>query len=376
MMTSFYFPGVVSTRVGFVTTAIIGSFKQDRWLIAFALSVLAVAYLLVPTTGVPPDYEFFGYFLSKIFTLLALGWAVAVATHLIRLAFVDKSKTPARDLAKHTQGFVTEGDRMAVFFSTLCFYFLFVAGYAVLKIGIPAINPFSWDMAFVNLDRALHLGSLPHEWLMPLLGGEAGLFGLNIMYNLWYALTVASMVAAGLIVKNPLLRQQYIASFLLVYFTGGFLAATLFSSAGPCFHAPLGLGDTYAGLMAALHGASEVYPIWALDIQERLWTGYSGEHGAGGIAAFPSMHVATSVLMALGAYRINRTFGYVMWAYAVVVMIGSVMLAWHYAVDGYASVLLTLAVWKVGGLYAKCVVNGECVAGLEAADEVVAAQAA
>jgi hypothetical protein len=33
----------------------------------------------------------------------------------------------------------------------------------------------------------------------------------------------------------------------------------------------------------------------------------------------------------------------------VVVQIGSVHLAWHYALDGYAAALLTLAIWRAAG---------------------------
>ena len=41
--------------------------------------------------------------------------------------------------------------------------------------------------------------------------------------------------------------------------------------------------------------------------------------------------------------------GVVMWCFAAIVMLGSVALGWHYAVDGYAGALITIAIWKAVG---------------------------
>jgi membrane-associated phospholipid phosphatase len=83
-----------------------------------------------------------------------------------------------------------------------------------------------------------------------------------------------------------------------------------------------------------------------------LWNGYSGAtSGSIGISAFPSLHVATAVLFALYASRRSRIAGALLWAFAAVIMIGSVVLAWHYAVDGYAGAFISLATWKLTGLW-------------------------
>lgn len=93
------------------------------------------------------------------------------------------------------------------------------------------------------------------------------------------------------------------------------------------------------------------FPLWALQTQDYLWQGYVTQvNGIGsGISAMPSMHVSIAVLMALCTYRLNKTLGYFACAFAVIIQIGSVHLGWHYAVDGYFSVLSTLAIWKAVG---------------------------
>jgi membrane-associated phospholipid phosphatase len=67
-----------------------------------------------------------------------------------------------------------------------------------------------------------------------------------------------------------------------------------------------------------------------------------------GISAMPSMHVATSVLMALYAARHARWAGWIMWIFAGLIQIGSVHLGWHYAVDGYLGGIVALAAWRAG----------------------------
>ena len=81
--------------------------------------------------------------------------------------------------------------------------------------------------------------------------------------------------------------------------------------------------------------------VGALEGQDLLWQGYTGGRpGSAGISAFPSMHVATATLFALAARRLHPRLFPLGLAYWAVIMLGSVLLAWHYAVDGYVGILL------------------------------------
>ena len=89
--------------------------------------------------------------------------------------------------------------------------------------------------------------------------------------------------------------------------------------------------------------------LFAIKNQHLLWDAKQQHHWIpfGGISAMPSVHVAMAVLFALTlgeAFPLLRATG---WLYALCVQIGSVVLAWHYAIDGYVATLLTLAVWKL-----------------------------
>ena len=65
----------------------------------------------------------------------------------------------------------------------------------------------------------------------------------------------------------------------------------------------------------------------------------------------PSMHVSTSLLFVLVGWRSHRLLGVVFSIFAVVIMLGSVLLAWHYAIDGYVAIIFTLLIWHTVGVF-------------------------
>jgi hypothetical protein len=78
--------------------------------------------------------------------------------------------------------------------------------------------------------------------------------------------------------------------------------------------------------------------------QTLLWDSYTGKvYPYLGISAFPSMHNALAALLALVAWRMHRVLGIMMTIFAGLILLGSVHLAWHYAVDSYAGILIAMS---------------------------------
>lgn len=226
--------------------------------------------------------------------------------------------------------------------------------FTAAKSSIPDINPFSWDKAFAAADLWLHGGTLPWEWLRPVIERPLAVAFFSYVYSLWYVSVPVFLVWQAFSLSRLRVRAQYLMSFFLCWFVLGNGMALLFSSAGPCFYGRLmpDERDPFAPLMALLHDADKVFPVWSLAVQDTLWTVFStgGTIPGDGISAMPSLHVSIAVLMALTAHRIWKPFGVVMAVFAVLVMVGSVVLGWHYAIDGYVAAGATVAIWKGAGI--------------------------
>lgn len=226
----------------------------------------------------------------------------------------------------------------------------FGAAIMFLKAAIPQIVPFSWDPLFAQFDRALHFGVDPYRWLLPLVGGAVPTAIINFSYHVWMLMIYFCMfVAAFSRADGPRgdggAGRIYLMAHVVIWIVGGNALALIFSSAGPVYFERMGLGDDFAPLMAHLAQVSQVTTVWALNVQEMVWDNYLAGTNIG-ISAMPSMHLATSTLMALYAYHHSRWLGRVMVAFVGVILLGSVYLGWHYAIDSYLGIAVALAGWR------------------------------
>jgi len=227
---------------------------------------------------------------------------------------------------------------------------LFISAFTAFKSMIPIIQPFSWDPAFAAWDRAIHGGVEPWRLLQPVLGRPLLTSALNTVYHAWFFVMFAVVFWQAFSLSRPRLRMRFLLSYLLVWIAVGTLAATLLSSAGPVYyHLVEGAEGGFRGLLAYLETADTQFPVLALEVQQTLWQRYS-EGGAAmgsGISAMPSLHVAMAFLFALLAWRVNRLLGACFYVFTALILLGSVHLAWHYAVDGYLALVLTWCIWHL-----------------------------
>jgi hypothetical protein len=191
--------------------------------------------------------------------------------------------------------------------------------------------------------------------LHPLLGHPAVTRTVDVLYILWLPLNAAVLIWQGWSRGSE--RSRFFLSYVLVYILLGTAAAIVLPAAGPCYYQSVtGEQSPYAPLMAYLTGLDAEQPLIALRVQRTLWENYitGGNMPFVGISAMPSVHVAVAVLFVLLGRRTSPWLGLAFAVHAAVVLVGSVHLGWHYAVDGYVSIVATLAIWwAVGALLSR-----------------------
>lgn len=242
-------------------------------------------------------------------------------------------------------------DHLAGLFTVYALLYLLLSQFLAFKSAIPEFSPFAWDATFMELDRALHFGRDPWRLLHPALGWTWVTAGLDRVYYVWFGLNALFFAWMGWTRPSPL-RRRFFLTYFLLWIVLGTVGAIIFSSAGPVyFDRVTGEPGPYMPLLDYLHQVDARVPLLSLDVQESLWAGYVGvaSQPVEGIAAMPSLHVAVPVLLALAGRRVHPALGWAMSVYALLILLGSIHLGWHYAVDGYAALATVPLLWWLVG---------------------------
>jgi hypothetical protein len=217
---------------------------------------------------------------------------------------------------------------------------------------LPMVRPFSWDPQLMQIDRALHFGRDPWQWLEPVFGSAAATVVLDKLYYFWFPIGIFILLWQAFSGDRET-RAQFLVTYTLLWIVLGTGLAYALSSAGPCYYAGVtGLEDPFTGLMQRLHHVNALHSLTTVHIQEVLWSAYldPAHPVRGGVSAMPSLHVAVAALYVPLGMRIHRYVAWVFAIYALLILIGSVQLGWHYASDGYLAIALTAILWKATGL--------------------------
>ena len=277
------------------------------------------------------------YFLF-LFGGIYLVWRFAVA------AFRVKPKKPIQWFVNDLRSTFLGPSNLLE--GAICFLAItiFIAGFAFFKNLIPIFNPFAWDPYFSALDRSIHGGADPWTLIWSVFGSPIATYLLSLAYHIWFVVVYLAIFVAAFDRKNPARGAEFLIAFLLTCIVGGTIMAMVFSSGGPVYFEAFGYGDTYTEQLRKLETVGRTYTLWVLDVQDSVLLKFR-EDGISLISAMPSMHVASSVVIALFGFSYSRLCGWLLSAFALCVMIGSVHLAWHYAVDGYIGAATAFGCW-------------------------------
>lgn len=342
-MTVFETTDAPAPRLQFVSHIL----RRNRLLISLVALHLLCAMAVGQYLGISYWSSTTPALLSIVIKLFSFMFASFLIFRFGVAVFVARPKKPIHWMLNDWKSKLTDMEKAPdALISFLCIVVLVIT-YSFLKNTIHALNPFLWDVQFVQIDHVIHGGTDPWEILWPILGHPRLTTALNFAYHLWFLLIYIGVCMACLDRRNPTRSTVFLVAFVLCWFVGGNILATVFASVGPVYYEAFGFSDRFAPQLELLRASHEISPVWSLAVQDMLLEGFTEREFAKGISAMPSMHVATSALLALYGFTYARWLGWLMTAFAFVILLGSVHLGWHYAIDGYASIIMVFGLWWV-----------------------------
>lgn len=300
------------------------------------------------------------FFLSMIAKMAGVVAGVAALKHLHSMYRSGRPDNPLSFMLARLMDSALTGDRFGNVLHGLIAFTPLMMMFAVLKVDIARIHPFAWDRTFMHLGLVIGFGHHYWQMLQPILGYPPITTFLSFAYGAWFPVMFTCLFWQLTRSHMDLTRAQFLLAYAFAWFFGGFVIATIFSSAGPCFYSHFAPDpNPYEPLLHYLRVTREHWPIWTVDAQDELWQSYlAGQGDVQGISAMPSMHVMVATLLALLGWRTNRRMGVLLTAFAVTIFIASIMLGWHYSVDEIAGVTLGLVFWWLAGRVSRAWASG------------------
>ena len=308
--------------------------------ILFGLIFLFIGEFPIYNVGI----TFFYMFLYAILIFIPSN-----ALFIVIKCIIIREKKPTKALLNYFYSKLCDGIFLTHFVITSIVFGLTLFIFSSIKSSIPIIISFWADPYFVDLDRVLFLGILPHEFFGFLYENDSAIIVLNFSYHLWAIFVVLFMFFISLTSNNKI-RFQVLHTSVLAWFIAGNWMAVLLASVGPVYYEYFFDGNMlYSPMMEHLEVINEkTGKVWALSAQRMLLSAYNNpESPISGISAMPSMHVVFAFIIAFAAMKVSRLAAIAGYLFAFLILVGSVVLGWHYAVDGIAGVLAAIVFWKV-----------------------------
>lgn len=275
--------------------------------------------------------------LIPAWSLFPLCWAGGIGIVITRRK-VDRPMRAMRMLLVRNRAWLIRCSILAILMITVA---RTVTSY---KTAIPHLNPYWADPYLADGDAAL-FGTDPWRLTHAVIG-PIGTLVIDRIYALWF---VVMMVCLGWFCfsRDAKLQLRGLLTSLLSWSLLGIVSATLFASVGPCYYQVFYQNDRFAGLLERLDLYGQDHMLLVNNTMKLLLAAYGEDRFGAGISAMPSLHVtiATMCFLACLSYSRQAWLKLASGLFAAAIMVGSVHLGWHYALDGIVGIVVVTAFW-------------------------------
>lgn len=318
--------------------------KSDRWIYAFILGYGLFALLLASATGQRDKLSYAIYLPTWLWCFTIV---MPIALFGLQFCYVVHRFDYRRRLAFRRIFAPRQWANLFAGILLVNLMVVFQASFTGIKNLLLVFDGgFQGDLFYAEIDRKLHFGIDP--WRILYAYGQSAVVRsvVELNYNaVWFLICFGTLFYVATCLREASKRSRYMLEFMIVWVVLGNVLAGLSLSAGPAFYGFI-TGDfaRFADQIAFLaqsrgaHSAS-LYQAYLWQLQSLGTTGMGG-----GIAAFPSVHVGLITMNALYLLEHSRKWGAVAVVYMLFVLASSVYLAWHYAIDGYAAIVVVMLI--------------------------------
>ena len=224
--------------------------------------------------------------------------------------------------------------RMGVFLAVV------LSAHFLVKISIHILNPLVFDAWLWRYDRWLGFGHDPVLLLLALVHQDWLLRILDYTYSVVYpGIFTLYVPILGLASPTRVQRNAAVAGFCLLWVVGGILYVA-FPSWGPVYTKPQLFEQTLQSMPITVHVQSELFKELKAVIDDPL---SPRPVKYGGVAAFPSLHLAVITLFVLASLKVSKWWGGFNIILAAMMFVGSMITGYHYLLDSLAGIVMGAA---------------------------------
>lgn len=293
-----------------------------RWIPVAALAGLAMlaAFILASATGYPMRKLDFGIYFLLVVSVVGLIWVIQFLLYLFRLWRADV-RSPLAAMRADCRNAVPNLLSGTVGIVLLSIY---LQSLNMAKVMITAVVPFWADAPLLAFDLML-FGDFQviARVLRPAMPAIDG------FYWSWHLINLAGIT--WVLHWRSRQGQLLVIAYMLTWAIG-MIFAYLGSSAGPIFT------GAFDPSLAPRSIQAVSADLWSNHISQGAMIG-------SGISAFPSMHVAIAAWFAFVLRE--KGLEWLGWAYAFAIFVCSVLVGWHYTLDGIAGAAIAWLAYQL-----------------------------